>query len=82
MTVNGDPVAMDVAYDDYLLEASWSLYHNLCCGCRFWLTCSRQAGRYITTCAVVAASGLNEVADLGICRRSRSASFLATSTSL
>ena len=34
---------------------------------------SRRAGRYITSCAVVAASGFNEVADFGICRRSLSA---------
>jgi hypothetical protein len=29
----------------------------------------RRAGRYITTYAVVAASGFNEVTDFGICRR-------------
>jgi hypothetical protein len=28
---------LDVAYDDYPYDASWSLYHNLCRCCRFWL---------------------------------------------
>jgi hypothetical protein len=46
------------------------------------ITRLRRAGRYITTCAVVAASGFNEVTDFGICHRSMSAWFLVTSTSL
>jgi hypothetical protein len=48
---------LDVVYDNYPFEASWSLYYDL-------------------------ASGLNEVTDFGICRRSMLAWCLATSTSL
>jgi hypothetical protein len=28
---------LNVANDDYPFEAGWSLYHGLCCCCRFWL---------------------------------------------
>jgi hypothetical protein len=28
---------LDVAYDDYPYEAKWSLFHDLCCCCRFLL---------------------------------------------
>jgi hypothetical protein len=28
---------LDVAYDDNPYEASSSLFHELCCCCRFWL---------------------------------------------
>jgi hypothetical protein len=27
---------LDIAYDDYPYELSWSLHHDLCCCCRFW----------------------------------------------
>jgi hypothetical protein len=28
---------LDGAYNDYPYEPSWSLYHDMCCCCSFWL---------------------------------------------